>query len=184
MNQATNDEIATIVAYHEAGHALMRYIEQMPITKVSIIADDESLGRVEGPHILGEWVTWETGPKLQLRTERTVRVLVAGMQAEIIAGVEKTEQELHDGAAHDYHVAIDLLDRLCGGHDAMLETYLKLMELQAAAILGSAKYRPCLDDLARALIDHRALSGPRVRAVIRESFAKRLRRATSSIPKP
>jgi hypothetical protein len=41
----------TRTAYHEAGHAVIAHLHKRPFGRVSIVEDEQSLGRIEG----GKW---------------------------------------------------------------------------------------------------------------------------------
>jgi hypothetical protein len=108
-------------AVHEAGHAVMAYLVRRPFTVISVLADDDSYGRVQ--HALpGDWFQpdIEVTRRVRTRIEHHVMILLAGAEAEghWVAQSQGApvdwEDHLKVGAAHDWSAAALLADYACG----------------------------------------------------------------------
>jgi len=153
---------ARVVAYHEAGHAVMAWDQGLAQHRATIIASKGSAGYVE--HSWGVSPLFlETGYGQRLRTavERNVRVGLAGELAQR-RFEPKSIQRFH--AAADRATANDLLIALHGHDNALLAAHWKLLELETDAILR--RFWRCVESVAALLVEQGTASGKAVREVI------------------
>src|SRR5579872_1796979 len=116
-------------AYHEAGHAVIAFVECLRIKKVDIVKTDERAGCVERVIALhGEHPDFDAGGRVRRKIEKDVMVCVAGGVA----------QRLHRRSslrswhlASDYRFAVDLLSYLEG--DDVIPAHLKYLEVRVEA---------------------------------------------------
>jgi hypothetical protein len=114
----------TATAYHEAGHAVISHFLGLPIGRVSIVRDADTLGRVLHRPV-GEWFQPDVvmNDRTRLRIERGIVVLFAG----VIAERKFTGRYNHVGAKGDYDQVVDLAHFVTGsdGEAALFQRWLR-----------------------------------------------------------
>jgi len=153
-------------AYHEAGHAVAAWHEHLPIRAVSVIADDDTLGRVHHPPSPASFrPDIDAGPRARTRIEAHAIAFLAGTHAERLV-----VQRVSDASwSEDRRRAGALLSYLCGSAEEE-GAYWNLMNIRARGLMKQDQLRPALDALAAALLEHRRLSGRRARQIILEAL--------------
>jgi hypothetical protein len=109
------------VAVHEAGHAVMAYLVGRPFTTITVVADDDSYGRVHCA-LPGDWFQPDIKftSRVRTRIEDHVMIALAGAETEghWIARSQDAPDDWEDhlkvGAAHDMSTAWDLASYACG----------------------------------------------------------------------
>ena len=94
------DELLPI-AYHEAGHAVLAWWEKIPIRKASIVADDETAGRVFYNHLRAKRsldIACTTADRL--KAERLVRFFLAGLGRVNTTHGLNDQCEVYEGDKH------------------------------------------------------------------------------------
>lgn len=160
------------IAYHEAGHAVVRWHYRLRMPKyVTIIPDEDSLGHIFGHKFPGKFDFGETewSGQTQLLLERRIRSIFAGPLAQ-----KKFHPRgfRHAHAAGDYDQIADLGLRL-GGDDETASAHIKLLELQTRNLLNTPQIWLFIEAVAEALLEQKKLSGKQVREVIRKALDKK-----------
>jgi hypothetical protein len=145
-------------AIHEAGHAVMHYLERVPFESVTIVPDPVmgSDGAVH-PRLGPLWLWDRQRPK-------TLRILMAG----------KVAEEFHTGrpvarsCGHDLNLAACIADELSNEPDRVLSTaYLAARDKLTAPSVWAAVVA-----LASALIERQRLSKRQAYRVIRAALPR------------
>lgn len=152
-------------AYHEAGHAVASYLLRIGLKGASIIPDEDSEGRVRNyPQPALARADYGRSAPMRDRIERLVKVLLAGEITErFISG--KKRITIHQ----DHENAVSYLELLVSGDDE-LSAYLDLLSIQTKKMFAPPGIWLCVEVVADALIEHRTLSGRRLRAIIKEAL--------------
>jgi hypothetical protein len=108
-------------AVHEAGHAVMAYVVGRPFTTITVVADDDSYGRVHCA-LPGDWFQPDIKftSRIRTRIEDHVMIALAGAETEehwvtrTQGAPDDWEDHLKVGAAHDMSTAWDLASYACG----------------------------------------------------------------------
>ena len=152
-------------AYHEAGHAVARFVLGRRIDRVSIVPDDESLGHVRGYVLRKIGEDWNyTLRDVQLLEDEIVSILAGA-----VAETRLTGRENPVGAQHDRDNAAMLAVHLEGPEVA--EPYLNYLEARARALIG-ARWS-IVEALAAELLERKVLSGVAARRTMRRASRKR-----------
>jgi integrase len=120
-----------VTAYHEAGHAVARFVLGRRIDRVSIIPDDESLGHVRGYVLRKIGEDWD----YTLRDVQLLEDEIVSMLAGEVTETRLTGRENPVGAQHDRDNAAMLAVHLEGPDVA--EPYLNYLEARARALIGA-----------------------------------------------
>jgi ATP-dependent Zn protease len=94
-------------AYHEAGHAVAHFLRRRRIDRITIVEDDESLGRVSGRIVPADVEFLEYGPAT-LRQLKAVEDDIIGRLAGAAAECRHTGRPRSEGAGSDVRGAYDL----------------------------------------------------------------------------
>lgn len=153
------------VAYHEAGHVVVRWHCRLRMPKyVTIIPNEEYLGHVFGPKFPGSFDFGEThwSGRIQLQLERGIRSIWGGPLAQ-----KKFHPRgfRHAHAAEDYSQMVDLALAL-GGDGETASAYMKLLELQTRNLLNQGHIWQYVEAVAEALIEQEKISGKQVNEII------------------
>ena len=167
------------VAYHEAGHVVVRWHGRLRMPKyVTIIPNEEYLGHVFGPKFPSSFDFGETqwSGRTQLQLERGIRSVLGGPLAQ-----KKFHPRgfRHDYAAEDYRQIVDLAIMLSGS-DEIASAYIKLLELQTRNLLNQDWIWQCVEAVAGALLEQEKLSGKQVKEIILGAIQKRVKKARQS----
>ena len=150
-------------AYHEAGHAVARYLLGLRINHVTIIPEEGMLGHCDGGK--GRR-TFHPDINLNLRQrdylEREVISTLAGGTAERRFGGQPNLK----GSESDLHAAVDLASYVHGGGE-LLDAYVNYLWACAAAMWQVEWQWLAVKVLAAELLARRRIGGRKAREVIR-----------------
>jgi ATP-dependent Zn protease len=142
-----------IAAYHEAGHAVAAYHQKRRFKRVTIIPTWEHLGCVTGIP----------------RPNRADPADIEAFMVLLLAGAEATPRAR--GVYSAFHEQAQAQRWARTAHDAPLEQALCMERARAGARELVKAYRPAIEALVRALLEHRELDSARARWIIRRSLA-------------
>ena len=125
-----------VVAHHEAGHCVAAYrlrIRFMGRKALTIIPTETYSGGFAHHCILKSDIQWDTSDRNRLKMERSVQVLLAGVEAQ--RRYDETSINYGDGFGNwdggsDYHEAVDQLSYFASGNKE-IELYIELLRLRA-----------------------------------------------------
>ena len=149
-------------AYHEAGHAVAAFFEQLRVRTATIKPDKVkgSLGHVSHYPKPSFHPDFETDARTERRVLAGVLTYLAGPAAERRATGRAT------GSHDDYRNAMDMASRLCGSNESV-GALLRWMWVQARDLV--TVHWSFIEAVARALLARRRLSGQEVREIILNS---------------
>jgi hypothetical protein len=143
-------------AIHEAGHAVMHYLERVPFERVTIGA--ASLPGADGavhPRVGPLWLWDRQRPK-------TLRICMAGKVAEEF----HTGRPVKRGCEHDMNLAGCIADELSSDADSLLAAAYVATRIR----LTAATTWPAVEALASALVQRQALNARQAYRVIRQAL--------------
>lgn len=161
------------VAFHEAGHAVMAYLQRIPFRRITIVPDPgaDTLGSV----LLGAWPDWANPESIKYREkaaleyfQRRVRVDMAGQ----IAETHHLSRRVRFGLYRDNCNAADGALHLCGGRNDTAQAMLDWLYLDTRDQLTAPAVWPSVQALAEALLDHRTMTSRAARSCIRSSIGR------------
>lgn len=165
MNKRQKQLAAT--AYHEAGHAIMAWYLNRKIKSVSILKNEDSLGRTNYKGWKAKIDTNEVSEeRARPYIEKAILVGLAGEVAEHIY----TGRHNWRGSSGDYDAALRLAMLLIHDLEDELPAYIKWLRLRARNILQVASHWHALKTLAEALLERKEMSGAEARETIFKSF--------------
>ncbi len=168
-------------AYHEAGHALVAYMERIRIKRVTIKPGETYSGGIVTKPCVDSSVEYDNSRKQTVRVERAVRVLLAGAAAQRRFSPHGYR---HFHGESDRHGAINLISYLTRTSEETA-AYFKLLNIQAKNKIKVPWVWAAIQALAEALLSHETISGKRARAIIRRSIQNFVsRRSTQSFVSP
>jgi hypothetical protein len=180
------------VAYHEAGHAVMRYLMDHLPGEVSIIPDDDSLGRVcDDP----EWAAFEESLLPQddddsewarflwaQKVGDQVRILLAGTAAQTLLIEDPDERRARwmelatTSGWDDVRKAVELAGYIEPRGDETpeqgTERYLVERGEEVYETFNDDQCWTAVEALAQALMQQRTMSGPEVRFTIYRALGR------------
>jgi hypothetical protein len=161
------------IAYHEAGHAVADWRHGFRVKRITIVREDDAAGSVLS-------VTWlrfkmlecddPTGARIGRYHERLVSLL-AGRAAQRRF---KPQSIRSWHASSDMKAAMDLLLRLHGHGDEATHAY-GYLEARARNFVNHPQNWRMIQDLAKALIERRSLTGHEIEATLRASMDAQFR---------
>jgi hypothetical protein len=155
------DAAVMLVATHEAGHAVMHFVEQVPFLFVTIVPRGTSAGSVHHePVTCASFHEEEDSEVCDARARSHMRIAWGGSVANAIAGQHDHESE--ERFANDYRDLSDYGSFAIGGEEAVFRQTRE--ETERALRL----HWPAVEALARALTVHRTLNEAEARRVIEE----------------
>lgn len=132
-------------AYHEAGHAVLALILDRPVTRVSIVPNDERLGLCEfGKSVFRPSEDW---------LEREILIALGGIAAE----ARFTGNYAWQGAARDQQVVHELAVQRAG--DRRAEKLERRLLAKAEHYLADENYWHAVELIAAELLRHTEISG-------------------------
>lgn len=150
-------------AYHEAGHVVIRWHEQLgPPEVATIIPEGDVLGRVKGEGLPKGYEPYEDSMDDPEPIEKEIRELLAGPIAQKRFDPEGFDK---DHAGSDWDMAVKWALHL-GGDQETTEALLHQLETQAKDILD--RLWDCVVAVADALLEHKELSGDEVWEIIEQ----------------
>ena len=177
-------------AYHEAGHAVVGVLLRWAIRDVSIVPDEQTIGRVRHPRRseLDYWLADEvksqkasaptlnervgiprsewTAVQLRMRHRRAridIAVRLAGLKAE----ARFTRASNVPGGGFDRREVLDLARQLASELSITADRIIVRESARASRLL--AANWPCVEAVARALLVRDRLTGRQVRAIVNEA---------------
>jgi len=152
-------------AYHEAGHGVAASLMKIRFTRLSIISDEDSLGRMSGSKWTSNFNPEYTDQKiLRSRIERHIIVLLAGYAAVMIFAGVKNRQ----GAKSDFHTAANLGSYVCGNSEE-IGSYMDWLVERTKNILSNSINRAAVEALARELLVNKEIGYKKAKAIIKAS---------------
>jgi hypothetical protein len=152
-------------AYHEAGHAVVAWLQGHGFKGVSIVADEVegSVGRVTANRA-PSWFRPDVQMDRRHRTlcEMEIRELLAGFEAER----RFTGRRNHVGASRDLERAADYADWVTGGSVEEVEPYLDRLSVEVALLFDTDIHWRAVQRLAEELVLRGELSGSEARSII------------------
>ena len=151
------------IAYHEAGHAVAAKYHGLAAKSLSIIPDQNSLGRyIHQPYFRNIDPSYDASPRAQRRIENMVIVSLAGPQAQ-----RRCHPRGHwkRNAQGDWEQAVKLLGYLCGDEEEV-GLYCALLDYRACSFLNEPDVWECIGVVADALLAHKELKGKQITEII------------------
>lgn len=161
-------------AIHEAGHAVAAWRQDLDFTTISIVPDDDSLGRV-AMGALPDGFAPESEITLEDRDliERKAVVSLAGDAAERHyleqVGAQVDDALLADQATHDFASAVNITSYLFD-HDDVHQAHLDYMVVRAR-VLVEANWH-VIEALADAVTEAGSLTWPQAEPIVRAAYLR------------
>lgn len=154
-------------AYHEAGHAVLSYLFELPVESVTIVPAEGYLGKCQGESVPW-WCHHIDANGIDTRDKRgwahdTIVVLFGGVEAERLLDPEIPAADLEDGGAKDNGVIVDLLLELAADEDEQ-EALSEYLARRTRNFLR--QYWPSVQAVALALLERKTLTGQEVADLI------------------
>jgi hypothetical protein len=148
-------------AYHEAGHAVMRFLLGMSVHEVSVVPNEETLGHCTGSSLRAplDLLVWGDGHRRR-KVERYILVSLAGGAAEAAFQGRYNWR----GMELDLDCAIDLALKVCGG-EAEAGKFAEWLLERARNLIIQDHTWAAVRRIAAALLKERRLSGRRAKAI-------------------
>ena len=128
-------------AYHEAGHAVGRWVQRVPFRYVTIIPepDDGSLGHVLG-YGLPAWMDYEKTSSLRLALMNWIFMRGMKQILRLLSGpaAETKYRGRHNrvGAGRDKRIAAEMAYALCGNNEKEAVNLLRFLNARAEALIN------------------------------------------------
>lgn len=154
------------VAYHEAGHAIVRYVNKLYIGKISIIPTDSSKGYVVGHDKI---IIADNSPSLhqRLHMEKIVIAALAGFIAQ--KRFDKHANPTCGGK--DFDESYEHISTFTEDQED-IELYLKDLVFRTEQFINSPHIWNTIIDLSNELIKKEIITGKYAREFIKHSFEK------------
>lgn len=155
-------------AYHEAGHAVVAWYNDINLGVITLGAPEDETGRARHVNPLqGVDTAWGTTVADRIRMEQLVGVCLAGPLAQrkfSLVGFRRAHAE------DDWQQAGDLLSYFVVSHEE-LEAYFRLLEIQTRNLLDLDFIWKSITNLATVLLERRTLSGAEANRIIQAPMA-------------
>lgn len=153
-------------AYHEAGHAVVSVLTRHTVKKATIVSDGETLGEVFNsgwpPSIIADCETGACESKSRRWLFREMIIKHAGMIAEARGTGGMTEDVVEWGGSDSSELADYVLRAFSDPQEKVDQAKQETEKLLDA-------HWEAVEAIAAALLEHRTLSGKRVRAIVMEN---------------
>lgn len=149
-----DDPSIDVVAYHEAGHAVVHLYFGHAVEAVTIVRDGAAAGGALVDQQQLDALRYEDQLLTQVVFERYIMGAMAGELAQRRYSAASVD-DVH--GASDRRCVQDYLDELDAPTQEIREAYWRLLELRTAALLD--KLWPQVERLAQALIERKSLTG-------------------------
>lgn len=168
-------------AYHEAGHAVAACSVRRAFKSVSIVEDDDSLGRVLYSPFTGEFLESVSHGSLgQLAVRSRVEKVIITAYGGAAAAELLTGEVDNDGPQQDMARAADFLTRMTSGPEEA-QAYGNWLWYRTKAILASPQRWPAVEAVARALLERHTLSYHAVRKIARVALQDAFQRHLNQV---
>jgi hypothetical protein len=150
-------------AYHEAGHAVVAWLQGVGLSRASIVLEPGRHGHVRHHWMFGGMPPPDSvlpGASAKFRLEKNVRISLAGPLAQKKFNA-RTYRSWHGES--DHNQAADGVNYLAGPDDEFT-AYWKLLEVQTRNLLNLNW--PLVEAVAAALLERRRLKGSEIVKVI------------------
>jgi ATP-dependent Zn protease len=148
-------------AYHEAGHVVAHFIQNIGFRYVTIIPSGDALGYVKG-YPFAESFRPDMGVTLRMRDrlEKAIVIYYAGNEA------EKKFCGRYDyrGSSVDFDSLVDLASYVTGGGET-LNAYLKWLQLTAHDLISMPENWQATRRVAEALLEKKKLTSNKARDI-------------------
>lgn len=150
-------------AFHEAGHAVIRILEGLPVRSVTIKPTRDSHGAVDTGG-LPKW--FKPDAERTVRLEEMMRKWVRGSCAGPLAQRKHRPSSVRSyHAMGDIQQSLDLLEHFVSG-DRELDAYWRLLNVQAENLVET--HWSLIEKVSHALLVEETVSGQRLRALMFE----------------
>jgi len=153
-----------LTAYHEAGHAVMAYILRLRLIEITIIPDEDYLGRVSRGASRTIHPDWEADQKTRTELERLSMQALAGNVAEHLF----TGRRHKAGSYADYHKVVNYLSFLAGPKE--MTYYVEYLWHRTKGTLRADHWWLAVQRLTEELLKCRRLRSKRIREIIRQAI--------------
>jgi hypothetical protein len=166
-------------AIHESGHATIAFLLHRAFTTVSVVPNEDSLGRVTHP-MPGGWFQPDieiTGRAKGL-IEDHIMILLAGYEAEMawcrgaVGKPADWSQMIEFQAEHDFQIACDLSDFM-NGSVKQTEAHIKWLQCRTTDQVAGSLASRLIEGLANELESARTLSWRKASAFLQRALASR-----------
>lgn len=158
------------VAYHEAGHAVTAVLTRYPVKNATIVPEVESLGHVSHYNLPPSIKEDCRAGVYEGATRRWLFRSMVSCQAGVIAaakGIGVNPKHTAEGGIQDFETLVDYAHAAFGDYqEKVYQSYReadKLLDVHWKAVQA----------VAAALMEHKTLSGKRVRAIVMENGGRR-----------
>jgi hypothetical protein len=152
-------------AYHEAGHAVMAYLEQIAISHASIIENEESFGRVVLKSVVGPSFEFDLSWRNRKSIEKHCKVYLAGSIAERLARGRANWR-----GAHGDRSALANLIQYVYAQEEVVKAYVDYLSALTASELKNERTWRAVTAVAKELLERGRLGGRTVRRIVREAL--------------
>lgn len=152
-------------AYHEAGHAVLSCVLGRPIRKVTVIAEDDFLGKVTGfsrPSLYRRLEVGQDGWKLAIPR---MMILFGGPLAEEFFAGRRNRR----GAGYDNDAISDIAISACGSSEEA-SCFVRWVETKTASVLRNPTNWAAVRHVAASLMAHGELGGEEVKRLCSEAM--------------
>lgn len=163
------------VAFHEAGHAVAAFAQDIRLRTVTIEPGDGARGFVEHDRLLARFRGRELTLLWKDRLMKSARVSLAGEIAQRRA-FPRSIRSWHGSADHNAAIECVLSYTDGGGEDVrLLRAHFRVLQLETEQLLDGAGRWRAVEGLADALNRRTTLVGAEAEAVIRAALRQRPR---------
>lgn len=156
-------------AYHEAGHAVVRFLVQLSFREVTIVPTDDTLGCISGGRVLNDFhPDWDDSPRVKSHLERHILSRYGGPLAERRFARQQGHRWQRNLSQGDCNQALDLAGYLPMGSMKETEAYLNWLWVRVEAMLEH--HWAAVEALAKELLAHRRVGYRRARQIIKEAI--------------
>lgn len=172
-----SEDHRTIVAHHEAGHAVVAYDQGVRVHGISIVPDEVRSGHVRIDTLLLDRLAptfrSDKGARNRFTMERHVMVLLGGYAS--VRQLDPSRRGLTTAmkicGGSDYATAMSLVNTFAS-REQETEKYFQWLEARTEGLVNSPMRWFQVQSLAEALLEHEKLGARRVREIIREAGIK------------
>jgi hypothetical protein len=163
----------TLVAYHEAGHAVVAYDQGVRVHGISIVPDEGRMGHIAIDTLLlnrlAPTFRFNKGARNRFTMERHVMVLQGGHAAVHHLDPSKTiPAKTVNGEGSDQNIAMNLIKAFAAG-DLEAEKYYQWLDARTEGIMANPMRWFQVRILAKALLEQEQMGARKIRMIIKEA---------------